>query len=294
MTSERNPGSDRRSESTLYWVLNNGPAIVTVLGSTAVTVAASVLTLTEIQLLQAVLALLALIGTSLLTERLVEGRGLRSRLSDIDGRLAEVLVYARDIEASGLDTLVIRRRDLPPLEQRLDGAKEVAISGGSLFRLLNEYQNLFEQLLHSGCKLRFLMTDPESDAAKTLSSSVAYESSDLEAYRSQMRTALASLTSLSTRHPNACQIRLCALAPPFSLMVVKRGPDSSSVQVEIYPFKTPARNRPMLLLDATNEPKLHAFFSSQFEELWSSAFCHTVETSSREPAVLPAQSARRS
>lgn len=288
-TTVRQPGW----QSTLFWVLNNGPAIVTVVGSAALAVAASVVQLSELQILKAVLALLALIGTSLLTERIVEGRGLRNRLSEIDGRLEEVLAYARDIETVGLDSLVIRRRDLPPLEERLDGAKGVAISGGSLFRLVNEYQNLFEQLAASGCGLRFLMTDPDADAVEVLSSAVVYESNDVGTYRTQMRAALAGLTSLAARYPTACQVKLCTIAPPFSIMVVDRGHDSSTIQVELYPFRLPARNRPMLLLDRQHDPKLHAIFSSQFEDLWRSEFCRAADASAPHPKADLRRESRR-
>lgn len=270
MTSEDDLSGRPRWQIVLYWTLNNGPAIITVLGSSTLAVIASAVNLTDVQMLQAVLALLALIGTSLLTERLVEGRDVRSRLANIDRRLADVLEYARDIEAASLDTLVIRRRDLPPLEERLEGAKRISISGGSLFRLLNEYQNLFEQIAESGCHIRFIMTDPETPAAEALSLGVVYESSDVETYRSQMRTALVTLTSLAARNRTTCQVRVSTLAPPFSLMVIDKDGNSSSIQVEIYPFKTPAWNRPMMLIDKKNEPKWHSFFSTQFEMLWES------------------------
>jgi len=283
--SEHNNENLSRWQRGFYWILNNGPAVITVIGSATLAVAASAVNLTAIQMLQAVLALLALIGTSLLTERLVEGRDLRRRLTNIDTRLEEVLVYACDIEAAGLDKLVIRRRDLPSLEERLDGAKQVAISGGSLFRLVSEYQNLFEELLESGCQIRFLTTDPLTPAAESLSLSVVYESNNVEEYKAQMRTALASLTSLARRHPEVCQVKVFGLAPPFSLMVVDRGGDSSTIQVEIYPFRTPARNRPMMLINKDVEPRLHAFFSSQFELLWESSF--SKDAGERPPTLHP-------
>lgn len=258
--------------SKVYWILNNGPAIITVLGSASLAVMASAANLSAIQMLQAVLTLLALIGTSLLTERIVDGRDLRRRLTNIDTRLEEVLVYARDIEAAGLDKLVIRRRDLPPLEERLEGAKHISISGGSLFRLVNEYQNLFEELLENGCHIRFLMTDPRTPAAETLSLFVVYESNNVEEYRTQMRTALTSLISLATRHPETCKVKIFGLAPPFSLMLVDKDDYSSTIQVELYPFRTPARNRPIMLVNKEAEPKLHTLFLSQFESLWASNF----------------------
>lgn len=283
MNRPTNPQTKSTWQRALFWLLSNGPAVVTVIGSAGVAVASSALQLTEVQILQAVLALLALIGTSLLSERLVEGRGLRDRLNLIHTRLDETLAYVHGIETIGLDRLITRRRDLSPLEDRLQGAMRVSISGGSLFRLANEYKNLFEQLAHAGCTLRFLLTDPDSHAAEHLSSAVVYEANDADTYRAQMRAALLGLTSIAHSYPNECQVKLCTIPPPFGLMVLEGPGDSHLIQVELYLFRLPARERPLLILDRQREPNLHALFASQFEDLWHSRFSRSAKTTSPTP-----------
>jgi hypothetical protein len=272
MSAPTIPHSRRGRTTAFQWLFHNGPAIITILGCAAVALTASIAHLSEIQLLQAVVALLALIGTSLLTERLIEGRRLRQDMSAIDERLDQVLGYAKHIQTGGLDALVMRRRDLPALEERLNGAKRVCILGGSLYRLANEYRRLFEQLAEGGCKLRFVMTDPEAQAAELLSSAVVYESNDVKTYRTQMQAALSGLLSVASRFPDVCEIRLLAIAPPFSLVIVEKGDDVSTIQVELYPFKLPARDRPMFVLDSRRDPRLHGLFSSQYEAIWCSSF----------------------
>lgn len=275
-------GKVQKSKHAASLVLSYGPAVTTVLGSAGLALAASVMRLTELQILQAVVALLALIGTSLLTERLIEGRGVRRQLAAIDDRLEQALEYARDVEKAGMDKLVIHRRDLAPLEERLYGARGVAISGGSLFRLVNEYCALLEQLAQTGCRLRFLLTDPETSAVQSLGSAVVYECNDIEEYRAQIRTALAGLVALVARYPSVCEVKLFSVAPSFSLMVVDRE-HSSTILVELYPFKLPARDRPMFLLDKQHDPLLHGVFSSQYEAMWSSEFAHSVAVQQPRP-----------
>jgi hypothetical protein len=263
----------------VLWLLNNSPAIlaiVTVVGSAALAVAAPVLKLSELEILQAVVVLLAVIGASLLTERLIEGRALRKRLSGIAGQLDKALEYTRHVETTSLDDLVISRRDLSPLEERFEGAKKISISGGSLFRLANEYKSLFERLLENGCEVRFLLSDPHGPSAELLSSAVVYESSDVASYRTQMRSALSGLSSLASCHPDVCEVRLYALAPPFSLVIVEKGNESSTILVEIYPFRVPARDRPILFLDKQRSPRLYALFSAQYEAMWSSKFSRRI------------------
>jgi hypothetical protein len=262
----------QKRQNSLRWILTNGPTVITVLGSAILAILASTFSLTTVQLLQAILALLALIGTSLLTERFIEGRELQLRLKAIDSQLNEVLDYARDIKAAGLDSLVKERRDLPPLEDRLEGAKCISILGGSLFRLANEYQSLFEKLSKEGCKLRFILTDPSSEAAIELSSTVVYEAIKADAYRSQIKSAIESLSQLVSKNPHNCELRLYSFAPPFSIMVIEKKTGSNIAQVEIYAFRVPARNRLTLVLDQSKDPKLYHFFSLQFDSIWNSEF----------------------
>ena len=265
------PGDEKRHGwgSRGLWLLVHAPAVITVVGSAVLAAVVNVAEFTEIQALQAVLGLLALIGTSLLTERIVEGRNLRGKLGDINRRLSEVLEYARDIETVGLDKLIEPRREMPRLEKRLDGAKRVAISGGSLAFLMGNYQYIFERLAEDGCKLRFLVTDPESAAAEFFNAAVAYENRDVQTNRETLRSSVADLLALAARYPGVCEVKVCTIPPPFSILQVEKGNDSSLIQVEIYPYKVPAMDRPTLVLDKKHDPRLHAFFAAQFEGLWN-------------------------
>ena len=264
----------------LTLVLSNGPVIVTVLGSALVAILASVVSFTTVQFLQAILALLCLIGTSLLTDRLIAGRRLQRHLKSIDSQMSEVLNYTRNSKTGSLNNFIIERRELSPLETRFDGADSICILGGSLFRLANEYQNLFEKLVNKGCKLRFLLTDPESDASIQLSSTVSYESSDHAAYKSQMKNALISLSRLTEEYPDSCALKLYRYTPPFSIVLIEKSPAESTIQVEIYAFKVPARNRLTIMLRQAQEPELYRFFSSQFESIWDSEFSQPFSSSS--------------
>jgi hypothetical protein len=250
------------------WLLSNGPGVITVLGSAVVAFLATVVRFTTAQLLQIVLLMIALIATSLITERLVEGRKNRDLLTSISARLDTVVSFTRSENVS-LDDVVVSRRDLPPLEGRLVGATEIMISGGSLTRLSNEYRSLFERLAREGCRLRFIMTNPGSPGAEFLSTQISYESRNPDAYRSYMRDAAAGLADLARRFPDHCEVRTFDAAPPFSLLVIRK-PGSSSVQVEVYTLGLPARDRPILLTTSDNSPRLCAQFTEQYEKLWNS------------------------
>jgi hypothetical protein len=282
--AKRHVGS-KRSPWPL-WLLLNGPPIVTVLASSVLAAFAWVVEFTPAQTFQIILALLALIGTSLVTEKLIESRFLQGRLRDIDTRLEQVL-EARTTETLTFDRLVTSRRDLTPLEERLLGATRIAISGGSLFRLLNEYKNLFEQLARSGCQMRFVITDPNGPAAESLRIAISYESNNVDTYRAHVRYELTTLCELSHKFPQNCHVRLCSLVLPFSLLRVDNDV-GKSVQVELYPFSVPARDRPIFMLREQTDPRLFSFFSIQFETLWSDQF--TVPCDPQQLVNLPSLS----
>ena len=117
---KRPPGQTETRESPSasrsLWLVSNGPGIVTVLGSAVVAVLASIISFSTEALLQIVLALMALIGTSLVTDQLVEGRKDREQITSISSRLDTVVSFARNQSVS-LDEVVVSRRQLPPLEE---------------------------------------------------------------------------------------------------------------------------------------------------------------------------------
>jgi hypothetical protein len=271
------PGADEGpAPGRGVWLLSNGAGVITVLGSATVAVLASVVHFSTEELEQIVLLLLALIGTSLVTDRLIEGRKSWQQITSISSRLDTVVSFTRNENVS-LDDVVITRRQLPSLEERLVGASHIMVSGGSLSRLSNEYRSLFERLAHQGCRLRFIMTNPASPGAEFLSAEISYESRSFDAYRSYMQDAAAGLTDLAQSFPETCEVRTYDAAPPFSLMVIVQ-PDSSSVQVELYTLGLPARDRPILLTSSASSPRLCALFTAQFESLWASPLTRPIST----------------
>ncbi len=272
--SDRPEARESSPANRSLWLMSNGPGVVTVIGSAVVAVLASVVHFSTEALLQIVLLLMALIGTSLVTERLVEGRRDRERITSISSRLDTVVSFTRNENVS-LDDVIVTRRELPPLEERLVGATHIMVSGGSLARLSNEYRSMFERLARDGCQLRFVMTNPASPGAEFLSAEVSYESRNLDAYRANMQDAAAGLTDLAHRFPGLCEVRTYDAAPPFSLMVIVK-PDSSSAQVELYTVRLPTRDRPILLTSSASSPRLCTLFTEQFEALWESPLTHPV------------------
>lgn len=250
-------------------MLSNGPIIATVALGAFLAVATTIRDYSDSKLLHAVLVLLVLIATSLLTERFIEARKSRKRLAEMTKDIRNIAGLIEG-DGPGLDSLVVRRQDLGRLEDRFRGASSISISGGSLARLANEYKHIFEGLVKSGCRVRLLVVDPDHSAAQQLHTSVVYEVGDFNEYKRQIRGTITGLQDIEQSPPGRLEVRLSAFVPPYSLVAVERHDGTATLQVELYPFQLPARNRPTLVIHKERDPTLHHLFTEQFERMWDS------------------------
>ena len=148
------------------------------------------------------------------------------------------------------------------------GSTSLKISGGSLSRLANEYRSLFEELAEQGCSIQLVMCHPDSDAIERLCNEVVYESDDIEAYRHQCRSALRIFEALAEKYDHV-EVRTCDIAMSFSILAIEKLAGELSASIELYAYKVPARNRPMLHATKATSPEFHAMAVSQFDSVWS-------------------------
>jgi hypothetical protein len=172
---------------------------------------------------------------------------------------------------ASLDSLIQNRKSLPPLEERLGGAKMIMISGGSLFRLATEYLGFFEDMAKGGCAFQFVLVDPDSDAAVFVAKQIVYEVENAKAYTANIRMAVANLCSLKRKFPEQVEIRIVNYVPPFSLVVCDPQKKHGSILLELYTLAVPTRERPHFRIRKQAEPHCFKFFWDQFEQLWKLA-----------------------
>lgn len=273
-----NHGPARRSlRARMKTLLSVTPLAVTILACAGAAIGPLFVDLTTVQLLQVVLTTLALIGGSLLAESIVEARHRREHESALHTEVRDALDAVRRNSSPSADLLFLSRKALAPLEDRVADADTLCICGGSLFRLMNEYSQLFEQKLRSGTEIKFLLTDPNSDAAAYLASHVVYEVRSTESYRGHIRSAISEIAALCEQYPDKCQLRLLDFAPPFSIFDVGRVGSSSTAHVELYSLGSSTRSRPVIGLSEAQDPVLHAFFRRQFDYLWETGQNYSEE-----------------
>ena len=252
----------KRLGQIILVILEYLPIAMTIGFSAYILLLSQTTTLSADDLLLWILSLLGLLATATLVERL----GDIHRIEKFTEATYEHLL--KHERKPPIDLIFSDRKSLSPLETRLQSAKEIIITGGSLFRLASEYLGYFERKARDGCLLKFLLVDPDSEAARLLAKYVVYEMNAPDIYRDQLRTSLSNLHRLKQRYPDQIELKVCDFVPPFSLLILDPKKEHGSIQVELYTLAVPTRDRPEFTVQAALERYWYNFFLNQFTQMW--------------------------
>jgi len=255
---------------TILLITENVPTILTVIIGAYVVIKNQQEPYGVSKLLEWTITILCLIATSMLIERFI-------RLKNIEKNVVETNEFMKLKEGkASLDEIIITRKDLQPLEERLKYTKNVQISGASLFRLTTEYMNLFEDKANEGCVFKFLLLDPNCEATKLVATNIVYEINDIVMNISNINNTINSLKQLQKKYPENIEIKTVDFLPAYSLIITDSHKESGVVRLELYTQLIPTRNRPQLVFYKSREPKWYDFFVNQFDIMWNNASSKTI------------------
>ena len=240
------------------------PLVIAIIAAFYMTTIEDISTKASQDLLSSMIKILGLLATSILFERLLSLREIIQLCKGTNDYLIE-----KEMKPN-LDSIISDRKSLPPLEDRLRSATDIAITGGSLFRLADSYSNFFEQKAKEGCLIKFLMLKPGCEASKLVAEHVVYGTSPSE-YDAQLLSALKKLYRLKQKNRNLVEIKTYECVPPFSLLICDPKKESGSIMVELYTHAVSIRDRPEFFLHALHEPRWYNFFLEQFNQMWEKA-----------------------
>jgi hypothetical protein len=198
------------------------------------------------------LAVLALLGiTSLGTRFFIE-----EKIKSISGKTTNGL---------------LTRAEIPPLEDRGKNAAEIIIVGTTLYTAVIPNLDFFENKLKNGCKLKFLLLDPRSQAASTfsLTTKVPNQVANIE----QSLKALEELISLSKTTKGKCEVRLSPAYLSFGMAGFDISKEIGFINVQIYSYKS-LGEIPNMILQKRNDTKWFEYFIKQFDLLWADSRVH--------------------
>jgi hypothetical protein len=168
----------------------------------------------------------------------------------------------------------------PPLEKRLEHAREIWISGKALSAITTSQYGFLEDKLRDGCSIRVLAIDPDSPAARVASKS-SPTMPDPDMYAAQIRASLSLLDQLKNvradstgpgrRKRGTIERRTLDFVPSVSLLAVNPGRADGQLSVELYPYQGAVAGRPAFMLTAERDRRWYDYFVQRFKAMWKDA-----------------------
>ena len=244
--------SDFRKRLRRWFTFGRLVPLITILVAAAVTVL-GILDFFQVTIVEGVtIAILTLLAVDALTERMT---------------LLEKIEYQLSNLPSG--SLLKPRTELPPLRERGRTASEIVMVGVSLISAVTPNLDFFEHKMKEGCRMRFLLLDPNSPSMATwnLMNKVPDSQADIA---TTLKTLEVLLKSAKT-NKSKCEIRLSNTFLPFGLAAFDPSKDSGFMNVEYYTYKGTLGERPHIQLKRAKDAKWFEFYKSQYEQLWAEA-----------------------
>lgn len=166
----------------------------------------------------------------------------------------------------------------PMLETGLTNAQDLLITGITRNSLVNSCYGIFEELLAHGCKMRFVLADPSSEAV-TIAASRYYAERSPDSVRERIQHTLRLLAELSKNTGGALSVRLSAhpMATGAIAVDAQAGTPESAIFVEYYPYRARG-SEPKFVLQPADEPWFSRF-AAEAEKLWADATARPLGSS---------------
>jgi hypothetical protein len=157
------------------------------------------------------------------------------------------------------------------LETDFRSASEIRMSGGSFKAIVPRYaraRSMFDELARTrGCRLRFILLDPESEA---LDAVAIWANNAARTFKTELKTSLQLLEDLQQANPNV-EVRVNKTVPALTFVGTKHGDSKSKIRLDLNMHQCPPESRLYFELNSDNpgQRSWHDSFSRQFEELWN-------------------------
>lgn len=210
---------------------------------------------------QVILALLGFLAIDALVERLDILTNIENNVKDIQRSVSSKFKASEFLK---------KRSDLPRMEQLIESAKdEVWISGVSLGTMVNIHW-VFADKIKQGCKIRFLVFDPDGQAHLQAAKYYNWKSPD-DILR-LIKHNLSTLARIPTQGQDTrLQIRVIDQVLSSGFFIVDPNKDNARMIVQLYMYHTDSLTSPLFELTKKDDPAWFAVFLDQFQTVWDNA-----------------------
>jgi hypothetical protein len=169
----------------------------------------------------------------------------------------------------------------PELEQSMDSARDILITGVTRNTLLFTRYMKFEQWLRDGCVIRILLMDPSADDAIATAAARYYAERSQESTRYRIQQTLRLLAEPKHTTGGDLTVRLTSHPLAIGTIAINASPANRSpgtaLFVEYYTYQAPGE--PKFVLQPTDAPWFENLYQ-EAEKLWAGA------TNANLPSVI--------
>lgn len=251
-----------RLERWMWFLLDNGPSILTIVFATVVIAQAQTAQVPDTAvILQWILAILGLLAVSELIERMRRLRKIEETtektLRAIEGKVGE--------RSKAEDFFV---KSLPPLRPYLEQAMLVRMSGVALQRTIRDNRDVLLHRLEEGATIQVAIVNPDGAAAKRIGeANPVLTWQGLQNYTSVTLHNLRLLNG-SPMQNGQIELRFIEEEPKFNIIAIDDDKDHGMIFVEFFPQRWTSGVRPRMELTARRDGYWFDYFQKQFDDLW--------------------------
>ncbi len=161
-----------------------------------------------------------------------------------------------------------------PERDILNGAEKIDVLGITPIGFLTFYREVIIRKVKDGAALRLILLDPTSKASAMLQEVWEYSTLDIDVQRSlNLIHEIQETIRQAGKSRGKFEIRLLAWIPSCTMVIIDSHLSNGKAKIAINNpnYSTSTTSRPHLVLDKINDLVWYAYYSNEFEKLWSQA-----------------------
>jgi len=170
-----------------------------------------------------------------------------------------------------------RRNAILPLEEFAGGAKGILIIARTASKVAGRF-NFFRKQLEHGCRLRFVVTNPEAFRQNDIEAVTPMPltgAAALEIFTAELKVTLQNIEhvrGLSADTPGKVEVRLVNYISNMSFVAVDEGSGRGRIIMEMMPYKCQELDRPHIELSSSDPNRYwYDLGVTTCEEIWKHA-----------------------
>ncbi len=253
----------RRLESVFWFIIEYGPTIFTISFAIYVIALAQTKTLPTDTILQWILAILGLLATSELIERL-------RKIRFIEENTTKTLeVVQKIVLGHSAEEFLRDRRAYKPLQETLAPARQIFFLGPSLVNIFSQWSGFLqhEKLNKHGAIIQALLLDANCAA---VTSAAQYMGETVEAVRRDIEHTLSEIEIIvkSGIRAGSIEARTISFNTNFSMLILDPEESDGKVFVEFIGYNTRLYVRPHIELTRQRDGIWYDYFLHEYNKLW--------------------------